>query len=154
MVNGEMELALIGKRLLHYENKLKTWKDDLNLEGKNLMVALIELHSHAAYYDETKAELGVLLAYIQMLKEERAGEVNRMFSEDSKFNHTYNGIQQILKSDPEYIKFKRIELEVKELYDIAYAICGQFQQQSYTFTNIVKVMKSDLKDVILTKNHG
>jgi hypothetical protein len=153
MKDGALDMALIPDRLQHYTNRLEDWKADLSLQNKNLRDTLIDQHSIAAYYDEIKAELYTFVAFLEMKRDQRAGEVNQMIKEDSRFDHSDRSIALLIKKDPDYILHDRLRMEADELYRRAYSICNQFQQRAYTLTNIVKVMESELQDVTLTKEH-
>jgi len=153
MTKDGLDVNMIPDRLEYYSNRLEDWKEDLSLKNKNIRDVCIDQHSIAAYYDEIKVELSTFVAYLELMREKRAGEVNQMVKENSKFDHSDRSIALLIKKDEDYIFYERLRMEADELYRRAYAICNQFQQRSYTLTNIVKIMESELQDVTLTKEH-
>src|SRR5210317_1250387 len=102
---GKISTDRIPDRLIYYTNRMANWKADLALKDKNIHETLSVTNSLAAFYDEMKAELSTMRSYMEMLKDERAGEVYRMFAEDSVHSHNYNAIQQLIKADEDYIMY-------------------------------------------------
>lgn len=151
--NGDIVIENLPKILKQYKARIKDWKDDLSLTNKNLNDVLLEHHSIAAYYDEIKAELDTISSYFQMLMDKRAGIINEIIKETSKFDHSDRSIDKLIKKDEEYIMYSRLKLEVDELYKKVYYICRQFEQRSYTLSNIVKMFISELEDRTLTKEY-
>jgi hypothetical protein len=149
-----LDVKMIPDRLQYYTNRIEDWKADLSLTNKNLRDVCIDQHSIAAYYDEIKAELSTFVAYLELMRDKRAGEVNQMIKENSKFDHSDRSIGLLIKKDTDWLFYERLKMEADELYRRTYAICSQFQQRAYTLTNIVKIMESELQDVTLTKEHG
>lgn len=149
----QIEIEKIGPVLKAYEGKIRNWKKDLALKDKNFGDALIEQHSLAAYYDEIKAELYTFRSHIEILMRARAGEVNKMFKEVSKHDHSDRSIDKLIPTDKEYIKYSDLYVEVDELYNKVRYICKQFEQRAYTLTNIKEVLKYELRDITLTKEY-
>jgi hypothetical protein len=150
---GKMDETKIPSVLKGYKSKIKDSHKDLSLKNKNIGDALIEQHSLAAYYDEIKAELYTFRSHLEILMKKRAGEVNRMFKENSNFDHSDRSIDKLIPTDETYIKYSRIYVEVDELYNKVRYICKQFEQRAYTLTNIKEVLKYELRDITLTKEY-
>lgn len=150
--SGDVDLALFPTVMNKYKKDLSGWERDISMRGKAIGDVLVENHSLAAYYDQKKAELYTLKEFIKHLMDVRAAEVNEIIKEDSRFDHSDRSIALLINKDVDYILYRRLGMEVTELAQKAAAICTQFNQRSYTLTNITNILQAGLRDVTLTVN--
>lgn len=151
--DGELNLEEIPRVISNYQKRIKDWKSDLSLKDKNVVDAMIDQDSIAAYYDEIKAELNTFRSYLEVLMKKRAGEINVQFKEYSDFDHSDRSVDKLIHKDSEYIKYARLYIEVDEIYNKVRYICHRFDQRGYTLTNIREMLKAELRDITLTKEY-
>lgn len=132
-----------------YDDKLKDWKSNIKIDGKNIESANIEQASWMAYYDEIKIELKTLVDFMDMKVKEIRGKVASMILKNSSELHNEKTRERLIDCDPDYIKMYQIYLEVKEVYSLADAIVTQFIQRGYTLTNLVRIRTADIQDITL-----
>lgn len=152
--DGKLDLSLLPEELKKYDSKFSDWKSDLQLKGKSINDVLIEHSSISAYYDQLRAEINTILKYIEILQGEREGQVMQIIREDSRRDYTHNSILLLIKKDKEYVKLRKLWLEVNEMYDKISSVCNQFKQQAYILHSIVEAHKSELTHIILNKDNA
>jgi hypothetical protein len=142
--------AMYDGILREFELKIKNWRTDVKLGGKNIKVANVQQASFLAYYDEIRVDLKSLLNYYEMrVKQVRAESLQAIYK-NSKYDYSSTEKDKIIDTDPKYIKYKRIYLEVDEMYNMLSSISEQFKNRAYTINNQVKILVASLEDITLT----
>jgi hypothetical protein len=132
-----------------YKKKLKDWKKDINLTGKNIQVANVEQASLLAYYDEVKVNLKSLVEHYEMRVKQIRSDTLRMIYTSAKYDYSSTERERIIDGDPKYIKYKGIYNRVVEMYTLAASITDQFKGRAYTIHNQIEILKAGLQDVTL-----
>lgn len=132
-----------------YENKISGWKDDLSLKGKNIEVANVQQASYAAYYDEMKVEIKSLYEYYDMRIKEVRSAALQMIDKHSSKAYTTTEKERLIDSDPSFIKYKRIIIEISEIYNTLLSISDLFKDRKFLLNNIVKIRVASLQDITL-----
>lgn len=134
------------------ENNVANWKDDLNLNGKNLRAANIEQPSLIAYYDQLAVEVNVALEFVDMKEKQIRGEKLVYIKDTFKKEYTDSSIQKVIDSDPKYMKIHLLYLEIKELHDKIRSIVDAFKQRAYVLNNLVKIHEKELENITINLN--
>lgn len=135
--------------LKEFDVRIKDWKDDVKIVGKNISVANVQQASYLAYYDEIRVDLKSLLNYYDMRVKQVKGESLKEIYKNSKYDYSSTEKDKIIDTDPKYIKYKRIYSEVEEMYNMLSSISEQFKNRAYTINNQVKILVSSLQDITL-----
>ena len=132
-----------------FDSKIKNWKKDISISGKNLRVANVEQSSLLARYDEIKVNLKSMLDYYDMRIKQVRSESLMMINKNSSYSYTAAEKERLIDSDPKYLKYHKIYLEIKELHNMLVSIVDQFKNRAYTLNNLVKIYMSSLEDITL-----
>lgn len=146
---GDESLRGLPAAMVRIENKIKDWKTDIRLDGKNLQSAVVEQPSLLAYYDQITVEANTIVKYIAMLEKKVRGERLKYIKEHAAHDYTDTALQRLIDGDKEYIKMHQVLLEVEELYDKCKSIVESFKQRSYCLNNIVKIRESELENITI-----
>jgi len=140
---------LIDAILDEYEKEIKDWKKDVSIANKNLRVANIEQSSHLARYDEIRVNLKSLLDYYESKVRQVRSETLQLINKKSDYAYNSTEKDKLIDSDPKYLKYNRIYLEVKELYNMLSSISEQFKNRAFMLNNLVKIHVASLEDITL-----
>jgi dihydroxyacetone kinase-like predicted kinase len=140
--------AFVDPVLKQYEKQIQDWKKDVSIAGKNIQTANIEQASHLARYDEIRVNIKSLLDYYEMrIKQVRSEALQKLYK--SGYDHTSTEKEKIIDSDPKYLTYKKIHLEISEMHNMLSSISDQFKNRAYTLTNLVKIRMAGLEDITL-----
>lgn len=140
---------LIDDILIEFYKKLSDWKKNLKIDGKNIEKANVEQASWMAYYDEIKVQVRALLEFYEMKVKESRSKALKNIIQHSAMDHGERAREKLIDSDPTYIKYIRIYLEIKELYNLLESISDQIRNRAFALNNIVKIRIAQMEDVTL-----
>jgi hypothetical protein len=140
---------LVDAILDEFESEIKDWKKDVSLKSKNIQVANVEQASYLARYDEIRVNVKSLLDYYDMRVKEVRGKSLQLIIKTSDYAYSATERERLLDSDPNYLKYKRIYLEINEMYNMLVSIAEQFKNRAYTLNNLVKIHIASLQDITL-----
>ena len=146
--NDEID-TMYDEILKEFDRKIKDWKKDLSIAGKNIKVANVQQATLLAWYDEMRVDLKSLLDYYDMRVKQVRSEALQVIYKNSKYDYSSTEKEKIIDSDPQYLKYKRIYLEINEMYGMLSSISDQFKNRAYTLNNIVKILVASLEDITL-----
>jgi hypothetical protein len=132
-----------------YTSQIKDWKSDVEIKGKNLKVANIEQASFLARYDEIRVELKALLDYYDMRVKQVRSEALQVIIKHASYDYNSTEKEKIIDSDPKYLKYKRVQIEINEMFNLLSSISDQFKNRAYTLNNLVKIYTAALEDITL-----
>ena len=139
----------IDALMSEYTNQIKDWKTDVEIKNKNLRVVNIEQASYLARYDEIRVEIKALLDYYDMRVKQVRSEALKVISKHSAYDYNSTEKEKIIDSDPTYLKYKRIYIEINEMFNLLSSISDQFKNRAYTLNNLVKIYTASLEDITL-----
>lgn len=153
-----MELTLKGLRkdnidimidaiLEQTRKEILDFDENIKIQGKRIETANVEQASWQAYYDERKVRIKSLLDYYDMKTKEARGNSFKLISSSNSKGYTERSIERLIDTDPTYLKYYRIYLEVKELYTYLDSMSEQFRNRSFLLNNIVKIRIAGLEDI-------
>lgn len=146
---SKKKFDLIAESIAELSERLKDWKQDLELNGVNLRVALIKQPSILAYYDQIAVELYACVKHLQAMEKEVRGMVYKKLKEKATREYTDTAIQRLIDCDAEYVKVHTLLIDVEEVYENCKSIVGAIQQRAYTLNNLVRVYEKELQDITI-----
>jgi hypothetical protein len=135
--------------LKEFDEKIKTWKLDVSLKGKNITIANIEQAAYLARYDQIKVDLKSLLSYYDMQVKKSRGEILQTIYQHSTIDYSASEKNMLIDSNPAYLKYKQIHLDIEAMYSLLASISEQFKNRAYTLNNLVKIYTASLQDITL-----
>lgn len=135
--------------LSEMDKKIKDWKKDVKIGGKNIQIANVEQASYLAYYDEIRVDLKSLLNHYEMRIKQVRSEALQVINKHASKDHGTIEKDRIIDSDKVYLKYKAIHNEVQEMYDLLHSISEQFKSRAYTLHNLIKIRIASLEDITL-----
>lgn len=131
------------------ENKIKNWKIDIALDGKNIQSAIVEQPSLVAYYDQLAVEANYYLSVAEMRVKRVRAERMRFIQENFTRSYTDTAIQKVIDGDKEYLKVHAVYVEIKRVYDECRSLVESFKQRSYSLNNLVKIYEKELENITI-----
>lgn len=134
--------------LAKHADELDLASQRLALKGKMLEDALKEQGAWPIHYAYMKSELDSLAKYMAL-------EVDRVRSEIFRRYETYSRqlsdrtTDKYIDSDPEYLKYQELYLEVKELHDKASAVVDAFSTRGFALRDITAIRVNQLHTTVL-----
>lgn len=120
----------------------------LSLKGKLLEEALKDQGAWPIHYAYQKSELDSLVKYIGM-------EVDRVRSEAFRRYESYSRqlsdrtTDKYIDSDPEFLQYQELYLEVKELYEKVSAVVDAFTTRGFALRDITAIRVNQLHTTVL-----
>lgn len=135
--------------LKEFDVRIKNWKKDVSIKNKNIQIANVEQPSFLAYYDEIKVDLKSLIDYYDMRVKQIRSEALQTLNKHSTKDYGPSEKEKIIDSDPKFLKYKRIYLEINEMHNLLCSISEQFKSRAFTLNNIIKIRTASLEDITL-----
>lgn len=129
--------------------KLSDWKNDVDLNGKNIQAAIVEQASLIAYYDQISVEASYLVDYVEIiLKQTRADRI-KFIKDNFAKDYTDTAINRVVEGDKIFVDISLLLIEVKECYAKCKAIVEAFKQRGYCLNNLVKIYENQLDNITI-----
>jgi hypothetical protein len=148
-ISDEDLLSEIDSIIELYSKKIKDWKQNIKLDGKNIEVVNIQQVAWCAYYDEMRVQIKSIHDFLDMKIRQIRGKLFLKISTSSSNDYSDRAKERIIDDSPEYLAIYRKYLEIKELYENIQSIVDQFKNRSYTLNNIVNIRIAALQDETL-----
>lgn len=148
--DGEIDYAALATLLNVYEDKLEGWEEILEINHKKISNAIIEQPGWAAYYDQIRADLDILVTYFDIMLDKRAEELYVSIKAQSGYNHSETSIKRLIMGNAKYIELRRLRLAVMELKETASVISSQFYQRAFTLKSYIKVIELAAQDIVMS----
>lgn len=127
-------------------DELDDWKNKLQLKGKSLELANAEQPAWYAHYDQLKVEWASILKFAEMKVKQERGRIYRLLTNSSSIDLSDKAKDRLIDADPSFLKIYQFYIEIDFIYNKLCSICSQFEQRSYTLTNIVKIRTHNLEN--------
>jgi hypothetical protein len=133
----------------HYENAIKDYKVNLELNGKTIERANKEQTGWLSYYDELRIEMKSVLNYVEIEVDKIKGKQWRKYKENFSIELSMRDLDQYTYSDPEYVEMRQVYCEVEQLYNKVNSIVECYKARAYSLKNITDLRIHSLSDVVL-----
>lgn len=143
--NKENLTAIISR----YTDELDKAEAELRIEGKTLERANYEQPSHQFFYDERKAELYILMKYLEREVERVKGELWVRYTEKHSESLNTKDKEQYINKDKKYLDELELYLHVQELYEKYKALVDAFTTRGYALRNITNLRVASLENVVI-----
>jgi len=130
-----------------YNKELKEAKEDLELEGKNLVTANRELASKWSYYDQRRISLKKLIDYMELEVNRVRAKLWRSYTEKSDLVLSDRTKDKYIDGEPAFITAYSIYLELKEVFDQYVSITKALEMRGYQLRNITELRVASLDNV-------
>lgn len=139
----------IPKILDNIHDRVKGWKDDIELNGKNIQSAIVEQASLIAFYDQISVEASYIVDYMEVLLKQTRAERIKFIKDNFAKDYTDTAINKVVEGDKEFVEVNMMLLEAKECYEKCKSIVDAFKQRGYCLNNLVKIYENELDNITI-----
>lgn len=135
--------------IAQYDDMLKDYRDDLEIEGKTLQKANLEQASMLAYYDERRIELYTLQKHYENKLNEVKGKLWVGYTENFSISLAATDKTQYIMREERYLEYCQYILIVSELHKKFESIVEAFKSRGFALRNITNARVAAIEDQIL-----
>jgi hypothetical protein len=138
--------ANLPQIIADYEQAFANITQDLAVKGKMLEVALREQASNSYYYESRKAELKVLLKYMDSQVAKVRGTLIRRYKENYSRDLGERQLNNYVDAETDYLTVYELYLECEELYEKYSAACDAFTKRGFALRDITNARCDSVHD--------
>lgn len=135
--------------IAQYEKDIVSISDNLAVKGKMLHAAQKDQAQWPFYYDERRAELKIVLKYIQLRVDKVRGELLVKYNENYSRALPERIMQQYIDKEDKYLAVAELHLEVEEIYLKYDAAVEAFNKRGFAMRDVTTALQHQVHDTVL-----
>ena len=135
--------------LMGYMDDLDEAPGRLSIKGKNLEEALKEQGAWPILYANIKSELGILCKYMETEIDSIRSKSFIKYTEKHSRDLSDRAKDKYIDSEPEYLSYNELFLEVKELHEKSCAVVDAFTTRGFALRDITQIRINQLHTTVL-----
>lgn len=132
-----------------YQQDIANIEGNLAIRGKLLANAQKDQAQWPFYYDERRAELKIILKYLQMQIDKVRGNLVLKYVENYSRQLSERIMQQYIDKEEDYLKIQELYLEVEEIYLKYDAAVEAFNKRGFAMRDVTTALQHQVHDVVL-----
>lgn len=134
---------------IKYHDELDQVEDRLALTGKTMERALKDQGQYPIKYADQLAELKTLNKYVGLEIGRVRGRLFKQITERHSIDLSDRAKDKIIDTEPEYLQYAELQLEIQELLDKTEAVVNAFTTRGFALRDITQLKINQLANSVL-----
>lgn len=143
------DLSNVDAVMADFDDRMKDYKEDLRLDGKNIEKANMEQAAFHAYYDQIRAELESMFRKAEIYHDTKLVETIASLERKATKQHSDTSLVRLAHGDKAFAPIRVALAEIEERLGKAKSICSSFDKRGFALNNIVKINIAQLRDIMI-----